>query len=377
MLGQGSSDKPVLDSDFDDNARMLADIMDSLGIEQAYVAGISYGGVVALKFPLLFPEKSKGMIPISCFSEIDGQLFCHSLNLHKALSQVGFEYYVDYLMPLNFTSHWIEEHSNILDFSKRVAVAGMEVYGIQNIMEKLADLPSYTEELANVQCPTLIMNGEFDWLTPRHLHEIIRKQIKNSQLVLIPKVAHAMTIEIPDLCCQVIANFVEEVESGTWQGDQSVWIANEELGAYPVKFPCVGDHLRMIPIEQTMQAYQTSREQKKDQYEAQQKSALKRPLTKTSIPEPDYPKKGQATELNLAASKMKSVVEKRKAKAETKRGASAESGSNVQPAEKKQIASAEASTKVPKKPTRVSKPAESTGAKKRSIGKVSPPKNKK
>lgn len=218
MLGQGSSDKPVLDCSFDDNARMLVGILDELGIEKAYVSGISYGGVVALKYAWLYPDRIRGLIPISCFSQIDGQLFCHSLNLHKALSQVGFEYYTDYLLPLNFTSQWLEDHSNVIDFARRVAVAGMEVYGIQNIMEKLADLPNYTPDLARITCPTMIMNGENDWLTPRHLHEVMRQKIKSSQLVLVPKVAHAMTIEIPDLCCQIIADFVETVETGNGSG---------------------------------------------------------------------------------------------------------------------------------------------------------------
>lgn len=312
MLGQGASDKPVLDCDFDDNAIMLAGILDDLEIDQAYVSGISYGGVVALKFAVMYPEKIKGLIPISCFSEIDGQLFCHSLNLHKALSQVGFEYYTDYLLPLNFTSQYLEDHSNVLDFARRVAVAGMEVYGIQNIMEKLADLPNYTPELVDIKCPTMIMNGENDWLTPRHLHEIMRDKIENSQLVLVPRVAHAMTIEIPDLCSQIIADFIESVETGEWVGDQSVWIANEELGAHPVKIPCVGNHLRMIPIEQSLAAYEESK-----QKNAESTPGVRKAVTKMAIAEPEYPNESKVP-LNLAALKIKAATEKRDAKAKEK-----------------------------------------------------------
>lgn len=316
MLGQGSSDKPVLDYSFSDNAKMLTGILDELEIDQAYVAGISYGGVVALKYAWLFPDRIRGLIPISCFSQIDGQLFCHSLNLHKALTQVGFEYYTDYLLPFNFTSQWIEDHSNVIGFARRVAVAGMEVYGIQNIMEKLADLPNYTPELSKITCPTMIMNGENDWLTPRHLHDVMRQHIKNSQLVLVPNVAHAMTIEIPDLCCQIIADFVESVETGSWVGDQSTWIANEELGAHPVKIPCVGNHLRMIPIDQSFEAYEAAQKERRAQNLPEEKSERK-PLTKVAIKEPDYPHKNHA-HLNLAASRLKEASEKRIAELKAK-----------------------------------------------------------
>ncbi|THB73733.1 MAG: alpha/beta hydrolase [Gammaproteobacteria bacterium] len=259
MLGQGSSSKPVLDMNFDNNAEVLALILDEISTKQAYVSGISYGGVVALKFGYLYPEKSRGIIPISTFTEMDGQFKYLAYNLHRGLTEIGFGFYLDLLMPLNFTSGWIDEHSNVIDFTKRIAIADMEVYGIQNVMEQLASFESITDEISKIKCPTLIMNGEFDSFTPRHMHEIMRQQIRNSRLILVPKVAHAMTIEIPDLCCQIIANFIEEVESNNWKGDQTTWIANEELGSHPVAIPCEGDYLRCIPIELSRRCYEEKR----------------------------------------------------------------------------------------------------------------------
>ncbi|THB63782.1 MAG: alpha/beta hydrolase [Gammaproteobacteria bacterium] len=263
MLGQGSSSKPVLNMRFDENAAVLSGLIEEIGAEQAYVSGISYGGVVAMKFAYLYPEKARGVIPVSTFTEMDGQFRYRAMNLHKGLTDVGFGFYIDLLMPLNFTSAWIDEHSNILEFTKRIAVAGMEVYGIQNIMEQLADFTSITEDIAKIKCPTLIMNGEYDCFTPRHMHDIIRKQIKNSRMVLVQNVAHAMTIEIPDLCCQVIAHFIEEVETGTWKGDQEVYIAQDSLGAHPVIFPCVGDYMRNLPIEISLEALKKNKKSKK------------------------------------------------------------------------------------------------------------------
>ncbi len=306
MLGQGFSDKPVLDFSFEDNVHMLVEIMDAEEIKDAYVSGISYGGVVALKFPLMYPERTRGIIPISCFSEIDGHMYCHSMNLHKALSQVGFEYYVDYLLPLNFTSDWLEQHENILDFSRRIAVAGMEVYGVQNIMEKLAHLPSYTEEIAEIDCPTLIMNGEYDSLTTRKLHEIIRKQIKTSELVLVPNIAHAMTIENPDLCSQIIVDFLHSVEKGEWKGEQAVSIAMEEIGADPVKIPCTGNYLRMIPIDESMKDYKNKKKDAKPSAKpASKKAAQVEPQeSKKLVVEQEIPGRKSKAELNLTAANM-------------------------------------------------------------------------
>jgi hypothetical protein len=38
------------------------------------------------------------------------------------------------------------------------------------------------------------------------------------------------------------------VESGQWQGDQSVWIATDDASSEEAWFECPGDHTRAIPL---------------------------------------------------------------------------------------------------------------------------------
>ena len=66
--------------------------------------------------------------------------------------------------------------------------------------------------------------------------------------MLIQHYCHAFTLEIPELTTRIVAEFVHSVEEGSWQGDQSVWIANDDPKAAEVAFPCPGDHLRAIPL---------------------------------------------------------------------------------------------------------------------------------
>ena len=248
MVGQGASSKPVLGADFDDHATMLAALHAHLGIERPYVLGISFGGVVALKYAIRYPERIGGLIPVSTFSELDAQLEGHAVNLYQGLAQVGFEFYLDLLMPLNFSNAYIAANRDLLHVIKRVGASTNELYGIQNLMESLADFRSITPELQHITCPTLILNAEFDCLTPRHLHDIMRENIANSRLVLVPRVCHAFTLEIPDLTSRLLAEFIHSVEQGEWQGDQSVWIAAEDAQAKTLLTPCEQDHLRAIPV---------------------------------------------------------------------------------------------------------------------------------
>ena len=62
-------------------------------------------------------------------------------------------------------------------------------------MESFLDFQPLTPQLASIAVPTMILNGEFDFLTPRALHETLRVQIPDSALVIIPHAYHAFTLE--------------------------------------------------------------------------------------------------------------------------------------------------------------------------------------
>ncbi len=247
MLGQGASAKPVLGTKFSENADAIASIMGEIGLNEAYIAGISFGGVVAEEFAFRYPKLTKGLIPISTFSELDGQLKLHSCNLHMAITRIGFEGYLDLLLPLNFTSKYLENMSEVLSVAKRLSSMSLDVYGIQNLMESLRDFPSITQDIQKITAPTLILNAEYDYFTPRHVHDIIRRNIKNSRLMIIQHYAHAFTLEIPDITCRILVDFIDQVENGTWVGDQSVWVAEDSVDSKEIAYPCEEGNLRLLP----------------------------------------------------------------------------------------------------------------------------------
>ena len=65
-------------------------------------------------------------------------------------------------------------------------------------------------------------------------------------MLIVPKMSHAFTLEIPELCSRIFAEFIEQVEHNTWQGDQTVWIANEDANAPELAYQCLDNHLRYI-----------------------------------------------------------------------------------------------------------------------------------
>jgi 3-oxoadipate enol-lactonase len=248
MLGQGQSDKPRLFIEQDDQVEVLRELIASLGPRPVFVGGISFGGVIALRCAIEHPETITGLVPMSSFAEISPQLMRLGMAMRTALILGGTGYLQDLLFPMNFSSAWLDAKADIIGLATRRGWLINDVYALQNLMESFLDFEPLTSKLSSIRAPTMIMTGEFDFLTPRPLQDSLRAHIPNSALVIIPRAYHAFTLERADLAAYVMGRFAEDVMAGRFAGKQSVWIAPDEVGGELTPFPAGFDHLRSIPV---------------------------------------------------------------------------------------------------------------------------------
>ncbi|WP_050423343.1 alpha/beta fold hydrolase [Bradyrhizobium tropiciagri] len=247
LLGQGASDKPALFISQDDQVAALGLLIDKLGDGPIFLSGISFGGLIALRYAIAHSGRLAGLVPISCFAELSPQLLLLGNAMRTGLVLGGTSYLQDLLLPMNLSDAWLEPLLEKLDQVKRQGWLVNDLYALQNLMESFLDFRPLTPHLGAIKVPTMILNGEFDFLTPRALHETLRVQIPNSSLVIIPRGYHAFTLEKSALTADLLACFAEDVLAGRWHGNQSVWIAPEEPGGALTAFPHGYDHLRAIP----------------------------------------------------------------------------------------------------------------------------------
>ncbi len=247
MLGQGRSSKPVLSVQLADQVELLPRLLDALGIDRAHVAGISFGGVVALRLAIGHPERVSSLVAMSTFSELTPQLELLGTALYEGVTQAGLPHLQNLLLPMNFSSAWLAEHRAALPELKRRGYISNDLYAIQNLVESFVDFAPFTADLGKITCPTLILNGEHDFLTPRACHETLRRNIVGSRLFIVQHAYHAFTLEFPAIVCRILGEFFRSVENASWTGDQSVWVAADDPRAAVVATPCRGDHTRAIP----------------------------------------------------------------------------------------------------------------------------------
>ena len=249
LLGQGASDKPTLYISQDDQVTALRLLISELGDGPIFLGGISFGGLIALRYAIEHGERLSGLVPMSCFAELSPQLLLIGNALRTGLILGGTGYLQDLLLPMNLSDQWLKPLLDKLDGIKRQGWLVNDVYALQNLMESFLDFKPLTPQLSSITVPTMILNGEFDFLTPRALHETLRVEIPNSSLVIIPRAYHAFTLEKAALTADLLARFADDVLAARWQGNKAVWIAPDEAGGELTPFPAGYDHLRAIPVE--------------------------------------------------------------------------------------------------------------------------------
>lgn len=246
MLGQGRSSKPVIDIPLAAHADLLDRLLTELGIRKTHLAGISFGGVIALDFAIRYGQRLESLVAMSTFAELTPQLEFLGAVMLQGLMEVGFPYMQSMLYPMNMSSAWIAANRERIPAMKRAGYIGNDGYAMQNLMESFLAFKPLTPELHRITVPTLVMNGEFDFFTPRECHDLIRGRIANSRLLIVQKAYHAFTLELPEVTMRQIDLFLGQVDDGTWIGDQTVWAAAEDPRARVQWLPVLGDWRRAV-----------------------------------------------------------------------------------------------------------------------------------
>ena len=254
LLGQGESDKPSLFISQDDQVAVLHLLIGQLGEGPIFLSGISFGGLIALRYAIAHGDRIAGLVAMSTFAELSPQLLLLGNAMRTGLILGGTSSLQDMLLPMNLSDAWLAPLLDKLEQVKRQGWLVNDLYALQNLMESFLDFEPLTPRLPLIRIPTMILNGEFDFLTPRVLHDNLRSQIPDSALVIVPRAYHAFTLEKPALTADLLARFATDVMAKRWKGGQSVWIAPEEAGGEMIPFPAEYDHLRALPVRKLAEA---------------------------------------------------------------------------------------------------------------------------
>lgn len=166
--GHGKSEDPPPFT-LEENARALGDALDALSITRALLVGLSWGGMLAMRFALWRPERLAAMVLLD--TSADGTTLRERLE-YRALCvlarNVGLPPALvrKKIAPLMFSPHTFSRAPALVDEFTRT-VSGYSRVGITRAATAVSiDRPSILESLRHIRLPTLIGCGEDDTATP-------------------------------------------------------------------------------------------------------------------------------------------------------------------------------------------------------------------
>lgn len=207
VRGFGRSDKPEGPVTPSTWARDLRDLLATIEIDSAVISGISMGGVIAQRFALDFPETTRGLILISTSSEV-GPSARDAWDARADL--VEREGMAAGLTPgpaLSYSSAYREAHAEAIEAAIRATVASNDPRCYAAACRAVSAY-HYTAELQTISCPTLILQGLSDELTPPGGSVIMSRAIPEARIEFIADCGHAIPTEQPEMTFQQLDAFM-------------------------------------------------------------------------------------------------------------------------------------------------------------------------
>lgn len=207
--GHGESPVPPGPYEIDDLVDDAIALLDNLGIERAHVAGLSLGGMVAMRLAARHPERADGLA-----------LLCTSAQLGppEAWADRAATVRADGTGAVAdvVVSRWLTDARRTSDpetvayLREMIASTPADGYAACCDAIRVMDL---REDLATITAPTLVVSGAEDPSIPPPHQQVIAAGIPGARLLEIPACAHLAAIDQPEAVTDALVGHFSALQS--------------------------------------------------------------------------------------------------------------------------------------------------------------------
>jgi YbgC/YbaW family acyl-CoA thioester hydrolase len=211
LRGMGQSDAPDLGYSMTTYADDLAALLDSLGVDQVVLCGLSMGGYVAFEFLRRHRTRVRGLILVDTRAENDSAEGRRSRDAAaQAAREDGTRAVAAAMLPKLFAEETEEAVGEPWRQVERVIVA-TPIPGIVGALAAMRDRPDSTSLLESLDLPSLIIVGEHDRITPPASSHRMAAALAGSHLEVVHGAGHLSPVEKPEAVTEVMRKFVEQM----------------------------------------------------------------------------------------------------------------------------------------------------------------------
>lgn len=220
--GAGRSDRPAGDYNLEQMCDDAVAVLDDAGVDSAHVIGLSMGGAISQIMAIKHPDRvrSLSLIATACRNHVWREDLLSSWARAvqtRGVNALGREAAEWLIGPRSFR--------RLLPALGVLGPLGIMSGGagfVSQVQALLATSDELAAQLGSITCPTMVVVGNQDVLTPRADAEEIAGLIPTAELVIISGASHGMHIEHARTLNRLLLDFLGRAERArTSAGDES------------------------------------------------------------------------------------------------------------------------------------------------------------
>jgi len=228
--GNGNSLMAKIDETTFTTALLIGDLealRQAFGLEQLNIIGHSWGGLLGMYYATHYPQNVKRLILVDS-APVNTDLLIQSYeNMVERFSAEEWAYLQELYERDEYVAGNPDAHNEAMQLSEGVTfyskeardtyfkiaifdeVKAKNAVSINGPAREMKLTIYVQDQLSNIACPTLILQGREDFIPPEAA-ELAQQLIKDSQLCFIPESGHYPFIEAPEVFFTKLYDFIEE-----------------------------------------------------------------------------------------------------------------------------------------------------------------------
>ena len=183
--------------------------LDALGVERAVVGGLSMGGYAAFALLRRAAHRVRALILADTRPQADSEdARAGRLKLIEIAKTSGPPAVADQMLPKLLAP--ANRHGDLEQRVRAIAVQNTSA-GLAGALVRMMRRPDSTPLLKDITCPTLIIVGSEDTLTPPDVARDMQRQIPNARLEVIEGAGHLPNLERPEAFNDAVAMFLRSL----------------------------------------------------------------------------------------------------------------------------------------------------------------------
>lgn len=191
-----------------DHAADVLALVASLGAGPVVLVGLSMGGYIAFECWRQRPSAIRGLVLADTRAEADADdARARRVSLQARAAAEGTGAVIDAMLPvlLGATTRVADPH---LAVRVREWAMETEATAVIDALEALRTRPDSRQTLPTITCPTQVIVGQEDTITPPEFARVIADGITGAGLVTIPLAGHLANVEQPEAFTAALASWL-------------------------------------------------------------------------------------------------------------------------------------------------------------------------